>query len=329
MRDSHQAASRAFGRRINLPVSLDQSRVNTRLLKASLCACMIIQLLVPIATLSAQVQRPAQPGPSSAELVQLVSLIRDKAKALESSNGMRLGFRSFISAHKLAPESISYSDYSVVRLLFEATRDAGFWNLHWSITDQPPNSDRIWRQWQSIKNSSATTSTATAECDELSALFAFLVERAGVKGVGLFWPASNHTVAVWVVRPVASPVIRVVVPTSQIFLDESDFFDTKKFDPWSQKTIYEYTRRDVPDSFELPKPLFDFFVQQMDIYGGATDATLQKLRYLREGVFLNSWTPEQAARSALSKRTILVSGPPEDLAAFQNFAKDMDPSSHR
>jgi hypothetical protein len=78
------------------------------------------------------------------------------------------------------------------------------------------------------------------------------------------------------------------VPTSQIFLDESDFFDTKKFDPWSQKTIYEYTRRDVPDSIELPQPLFDFFVQQMDEYGGATDATLQKLRYLREGGFLNS-----------------------------------------
>jgi hypothetical protein len=290
---------------------------------------MVIQLLAPIITLSAQDQKPLQPDSSSTKLVQLVGLIRGKAKALESSNGTRLGFRSFISAHKLAPESISYSDYSIVRLLYEATRDAGFWNLHWSVTDQPPNSDNIWRQWRSVKSSSATTSTATAECDELSALFSFLVERAGVKGVGLFWPAANHTVAVWVVRPVAGPVIRVVVPTSQIFLDESDFFDTKKFDPWSQKTIYEYTRRDVPDSFELPTPLFDFFVQQMDKYGGATEATLQKLRYLREGVFLNSWTPEQASRSALRKRTILLSGPPEDLAAFQNFAQDMGSDPHR
>jgi hypothetical protein len=236
---------------------------------------------------------------------------------------MRLGFQSFVSAHKLAPGSIRYSDYVVVRLLFEATRDAGFWNLHWAVTDQPPNSDRIWQQWRDVKRASAVESTATAECDELSALYAFLVERAGVKSVGLFWPAPNHTVAVWVVRPTVGPVVRVVVPTSQIFLDEGDMFDTRKFDPWRQKTIYEYTRKDVADSFQLPRPLFDFFLQQVDKYAGASDLTLQKLRYLREGVFSRAWTPEQAAREALRKRGAFGSGAAEDLAAFQNFAEDM------
>ncbi len=175
---------------------------------------------------------------------QLVSLVRGRAKALEGTSGMRLGFKSFLAAHQLAPESIRYSDYVIVRLLFEATRDAGFWNLHWAITDQPPNSERIWQQWKNVEKPSASESTATAECDELSALYAFLVERAGVKSVGLFWPSPNHTVAVWVVRPTTGPVVRVVVPTSQIFLDETDRFDTKKFNPWRQKTIYEYTRRD-------------------------------------------------------------------------------------
>ena len=80
-----------------------------------------------------------------------------------------------------------------------------------------------------------------------------------MKNVGLFWPYSNHTVAVWTVRQAAAKDIRIVVPTSQIFLTEVDLFDTKKFDPWHQKTIYEYTRRDVPYSFELSKPLADFF----------------------------------------------------------------------
>jgi hypothetical protein len=263
---------------------------------------------------------PALPDDS---VGQLVSLVREKAKALEGSSGMRLGFQSFTKAHGLTAESVRYSDYVIVRLLFEATRDAGFWNLHWAITEQPPNSDRIWRQWKDMKTPSALESTATAECDELSALYAFLVERAGVKSVGLFWPAPNHTVAVWVVRSASGPVVRVVVPTSQIFLDETDMFDTKKFNPWRQKTIYEYTRRDVPDSYELPKPLFDYFVQEMDKYGGASDATLQQLRYLREGVFLRTWTPEQAAREALKKRSALRAGPAEDLAALQNFALDM------
>src|SRR5262249_2393850 len=214
-------------------------------------------------------------------------------------------------------------DYVIVRLLFEATRDAGYWNLHWSITDQPPTSANIWAQWRGVRKSSVVTPTATAECDELSALYAFLVERAGVKSVGLFWPAPNHTVAVWVVHPSGSGVIRVVVPTSQIFLAETDSFDTRKFDPWRQKTIFEYTHRDVPDSFGLPHPLFDFFLQQVDKYGGASDTTLQQLRYLREAVFLRSLTPEQASRAALKRRSDLGAGHEEDLAAFQNFARDI------
>jgi hypothetical protein len=260
---------------------------------------------------------------------QLIGSVRGKAKALEGSSGMRLGFQSFLAGHHLPPESVRYSDYVIVRLLFEATRDAGFWNLHWAITDQPPNSDRIWQQWKNVKRPSALESTATAECDELSALYAFLVARAGVKSVGLLWPAPNHTVAVWVVKPTTGPIVRVVVPTSQIFLDENDRFDTKKFDPWRQKTIYEYTRRDVPDSYELPKSLFDYFLQQVDKYGGASDVTLQQLRYMREGVFLRTWTPEQAAREALKKRSVLGTGPLEDLEALQNFAQDMRSRDHR
>ena len=254
---------------------------------------------------------------------ELVKLLRVRASGLESSSGMRTGYQTFIAAHKLPPKSVRYSDYVLVRLLFEATRDAGFWNLRWAITDQPPNSERIWKQWQMVRKPTPLESTATAECDELSALYAFLVERTGVKSVGLLWPTPNHTVAVWVVHPATGPVVRVVVPTSQIFLDQNDRFDTKKFDPWHQKTIYEYTRRDVPDSFELPKSLFEFFLRQVDKFGGASDTTLQQLRYLREGVYLKSWSPEQAASEALKRRSALGSGPAEDLEALQNFAQDM------
>jgi hypothetical protein len=51
--------------------------------------------------------------------------------------------------------------------------------LHWVI------SDRIWQRWKGVKKPSALESTAAAECEELSALYAFLAERAGVKSVGL------------------------------------------------------------------------------------------------------------------------------------------------
>ena len=114
-----------------------------------------------------------------------------------------------------------------------------------------------------------------------------------------------------------------MVPTSQIFLEETDSFDTRKFDPWRQKTIYEYTRRDVPDTFELPKPLSDFFLKQIDIYGGASDATLQRLRYVRDAVFVRTWTTEQAARDARSRLAALPASSTEDAVALRSFAADI------
>lgn len=241
---------------------------------------------------------------------------------------MRSSFQSFTSAHKIKPDSISYSDFVIVRLLYEATRDAGFWNMHWTITNMPPNSDQVWRQWKAVQQVSPLTPTATAECDELSALYAFLVERAGVRTIGLFWPYPNHTVAVWVVHPANGADVRVVVPTSQIFLTVNDSFATRKFNPWRQKTIYEYTRHDVPDNFQLPMPLIDYFLEGVDKYAGASDSTLQQLRYLREGVFLKVWNPESAAEDALDRRKNLESGPTEDRNAFQSFASDMRANSN-
>ena len=260
---------------------------------------------------------------SDTTVARLLTEIREGAKALEGTSGMRSSFQSFTSAYKINPRSIRYSDFVIVRLLYEATRDAGFWNLHWTITNMPPNSDEVWRQWKVVREVSPTSPTASAECDELSTLYAFLVERTGVRAVGLFWPYSNHTVAVWVVHPANGNEIRVVVPTSQVFLTVNDSFATRKFNPWQQKNIFEYTRHDVPDSFQLPRPLFDYLVQQLERYAGASDSTLQQLRYLREGVFRKDWSPETAAKDALERKKGLGTAPAEDLDAFQNFASDM------
>lgn len=159
---------------------------------------VLVLLVAAIVSVHAADPKPTQPVlVSGTNLAQLVIMIRGKAKILESSSGMRLGFQSFTAAYKIPPKSVSYSDFVLVRLLYEATRDAGFWNMHWDITDQPPNSDRIWSQWRSVSQPSLLNPTATAECDELSALYSFLVERAGVKGMGLFWPTFSITPIHW------------------------------------------------------------------------------------------------------------------------------------
>ena len=271
----------------------------------------------------------AVPAFAQTDVAHLAKAIHVKARALENSSGMRSSFQSFTAAYRLRPEAVNYSDYVLARLIYESARDAGFWNLHWTITNQEPNSDQIWKQWKSGPTPSYLKPTASAECDELSALYAFLMRRVGIREVGLLWPYPNHTVAVWVITPKDHVPVRVVVPTSQIFLDVTDSFATRKFDPWRQKSIHEYVRRDVPDTFVLPGPLFDFFLAQIDKYGGASDSTLQQIRYLREGVFLKYWTPEAAAQSALQRRAELKNSPPEDLAAFYNFAQDMRTTATR
>ena len=288
------------------------------------CICWTIFVVVAIGYAAEPKLAPAAKSTAGVKLADLVLQLQGKAKILEASSGMKQGFESFTASYQLPPGSVKYSDYALARLLFEAARDAGFWNLHWKITNREPNSDNIWHQWKDMQSPSPLSPTAIAECDELSALYAFLAGRTGVRGMGLFWPYGNHTVTVWMLHPPKQTVVRVVVPTTQIFLSESDLFGTKSFDAWKQKNIYEYTRLDVPDSFEIPKLLADFFLKQVDKYAGASNAALQKLRYLRDGVFLKSLTPEQAASAALKIREDVGSrGAVEDLAAYWNFAQDM------
>jgi len=156
--------------------------------------------------------------------------------------------------------------------------------------------------------------------NELSALYAFLVERAGVKSVGLFWPAPNHTAAVSVVRPTTGAVVRVVVPTSQIFLGETDRFDTKKFDPWRQKTIYEYTRRDIPDTYELPLPFLSISSSRWTSMGGFRRDAATIAVFARRRLSANVDTGTGSSQ-ALKRRSALEFGSAEDLAALQNLRR--------
>jgi hypothetical protein len=111
--------------------------VHSRLLCWGLIAVAFV--LTATADVHSQEQNPASvvSPDSHTTLLQFVNGIRGRAKILEDSTGTQHDFRSLVSAHNLPPDSVSYHDYVVVHLLFEATRDAGFWNVHWSVTDQP------------------------------------------------------------------------------------------------------------------------------------------------------------------------------------------------
>lgn len=216
----------------------------------------------------------ASPSPSIAarfaddepvSLTDLVTALDALAEQLEDHPAVRREFEAFARAHRLPDEALA--DYVRVKLVFEATRDGGFWHLRWAITNRKPNSEAIWSQFRDASpwtREGLPAPTATAECDELSALFAFLVRKLGVDRVGLFWPEWNHVVAVWTVRDVDGNDVRIVVPTSQIFLSRSATLGTTEFNPRKQKTIYTYKRRDVHGEHRLSAPLARFMVSQAE-----------------------------------------------------------------
>lgn len=227
-------------------------------------------------------------GRETVRLTELVAELERVADELAEAPAVRADYDAFVAAHGLADTDALYRDYVRVKLVFESTRDGGLWHLSWAITNEQPNSEQIWRQWKRAKTEQATAGdavvpTAVAECDELSALFAFMVARLGVRHVGLFWPTWNHVVAVWTVRSEEGTPVRIVVPTSQIFLTADDSLGTTGFDPWKQRTIYEYRRRDVKGSHAIDAELARFFVMQARRYAGLPQLELQRLRNERDG----------------------------------------------
>jgi hypothetical protein len=241
---------------------------------------------VPVVPLRAEIAAPPPPfaGRSEVALHEVVAEMSAIADAMIEMPSVRDDFAALARRHGLRDDAATLRDYARIKLAFETTRDGGLWHLGWTITNRNPRSDAIWSQWADARTPEGERDrepTAWAECDELSALFAFVAHRLGVREVGLFWPTGNHTVAVWSTTGSHDEPVRIVVPTSQIFLDEDASLGTDGFDPWKQKKIWDYRRRDVADDHPLPAELARFFVEQARAHAGRPQVELQAERNAR------------------------------------------------
>jgi hypothetical protein len=234
---------------------------------------------------SAGIVRP-QPfaGRETVALSELLDELERIAREMEVSDVVRADFAELSRRFGLADDEATYRDYVRVKLVFEATRDSGFWYVTWTITAQLPQSDEIWSQWASAAvpdPGGPAAVTAWAECDELSALFAFLARGLGVDRIGLYWPGGKHTVAVWQAARAGGGLAPIVVPTSQIYLDPAQSLGTTSFKVGQKRKIYTYKRRDVRPDHELPAGLARFFVEQARRYASLPQTELQKMRNAR------------------------------------------------
>ncbi|HOU93600.1 MAG TPA: hypothetical protein PLU22_21260, partial [Polyangiaceae bacterium] len=219
---------------------------------------------------------PEPPFPSHhrVTVAELLAAIDAAALDLADEPVVDAEYRALCAAHGLNPSEALLRDYLRVRVVFEATRDGGLWGLRWAITNRPGHSDDVWAQWErtTVPEPGAWTVTATAECDELSALFAFQVRRLGIRHSGFLGAGPFHVVAHWTLRPIpgepwphggARREVRVVVPTSQIFLSPDATLGTDEIDAYSAKTVWDYWRADVPDARTIPAPLARHFVTEL------------------------------------------------------------------
>jgi len=202
---------------------------------------------------------------------------------LEPSEVLKKEFLDLQQNHDLSGDQNNYHEFVRVRLAFEATRDSGLWQIRWTVTDKEPNSDSIWSQWNTLGEPQYLTDgtlkpTAIAECDELSALFAFIARGLGVKKVGLYWPTWNHTVAVWTTKGINGQPVRIVLPTTQIFISENATLGTTEFDRDKQKTIYDYERKDISLNYKIPISVATMMLNQAKTFGAEPASVLQKRR---------------------------------------------------
>ena len=134
----------------------------------------------------------------------------------------------------------------------------------------------------------------------------------------------NHTVAVWMPRRTNASQARIVLPSSQVFLQPDDGFDTRAFDPRAQRVIYEYDRVDAPNDRALPERLVRFFIEQVRRYAAASDRTQRAMRQIRAR-FMAGEEPAKLD-SAVTKLMVDLNSrhaPPEEVRAVQALQHEM------
>jgi hypothetical protein len=246
---------------------------------ACACACMAAQPAT---------RADPFPGRSEVRVWELFAFMQAQADEAARSPVVRRDYDALLRDNAIAGDAALYRDYVRIKLAFEATRAGGLWGLHWKITDQQPQSDRVWQQWRALQldeRAPLPYRTAVAECDELSALFAVVAKGTGLSKrseVGLLWPYPNHTVAVWTIDRGTRAEKRIVVPTSQIFLDGNQSLGTRIFDPWRQKQVFGYRRQDVAPNALLPAPLARRFAWAVADHRADSQVNLQAQRNWRE-----------------------------------------------
>ena len=242
---------------------------------------LLLGILLPLFAQQASAQESS--AQKSSNLGGLVHQMKRVADRLVDSESLQAEFKHFAKVHSLDTSADSFHEYIKVKMAFETTRDGGLWHFKWNITREAPSSKVIWKHLQGVRLAAPPPVewySVEAECDELSAMFAFMAGQLGVKHVGLVWPFRGHTVAVWFALGDDGERKRIAVPTSQVLLSESATLGTKEFPGVFTQKAPRYRKRDAKRTLRLSPSLVKYFVSQLS-HLSKNPQTLQRERNRR------------------------------------------------
>jgi hypothetical protein len=294
----------------------------TRLRIAVLLVLWLVSEPMPARALPAA--RPVPPGENSESTVSFGVWLAALTSLLDTTPApaIETEYAQFATTHGYSADDPQLTqDYRRVRLLFEAVRDGGFWHLRWDITNQEPSSRMVWKAWiQKGVRGAFEEPSATAECDESSALFGMLARHIHIANVGLFYPTWNHTIAVW--APLAGRTRKPLVqlPTTQIFLSCDAGFNNTTFRT-DLKNIERYPNWDVHKNTLIPRPRAEWLLHQVQVYAPASPALWSLMRAKRAAVMGSSMGTCKAARAAWYDQ-VLTRMTLGDVSALNALAKE-------
>ena len=208
-------------------------------------------------------------------------------------------FSNFCKKHGIASSIKNFEDYLIAKMNFEAFRYAGFMRFTYiipflneiaspNVTINQLHGTAQKGGFKAISQKSGRTiiksakdrqmaigaSYALVECDTAAAFYSYITQRMGVDS-GLIWPTWNHAIAY---SSIGGKRIRV--PITDMDFGDYDRFGTDKFTggcigPVNPKYDGGKIRQDIPKDF------MSTYLNQLAVYGKASDKTLQHLRYAR------------------------------------------------
>ncbi len=240
--------------------------------------------IAPKATAGELMRTAEQHAVETIEIRDFTAAAREEVLKLMKLPIQQEQFMNFCKDHEVEPTEENFRSYMVAKMNYEAFRSSGFLRFGYQHIDRGPTPNATIEYLHPDGFDAVTGATgqdgmySILECDTGAAFYAYVTQQMGVDS-GVMWPMRGHALAYSHVGDA-----RVTVPITHRDLGPYDSFGTETI---PQRNIGSVNPRwsEGPAKREIPKHFAEAYMQQLSVYGKASDETLQLLRHARSFIF--------------------------------------------